>query len=55
MDGEELQRSIIAAIGELSRYKTYLKKTGRADTLIPEVTTFDGKKFCYCSILSVMF
>ena len=35
---------MVAGTGELSRYKTCLKKTGRTDTLIPEVTRFDGKK-----------
>ncbi|CDP17545.1 unnamed protein product [Coffea canephora] len=29
MDGEELERSIVAGTGKLSRYNTYLKKTGR--------------------------
>ena len=35
---------MVAGTGELSRYKTCLKKTGLTDTLVPEVRRFDGKK-----------
>ena len=43
LDGEELEGSMIAGTRELSRYKTCLKKTGRADTLVPEERRFYGR------------
>lgn len=45
VDEEELEGSMEADTGELSRYKTYLKQTGRVGSLVRKGGRFDGKKF----------
>nr|XP_027075043.1 protein ALWAYS EARLY 3-like [Coffea arabica] len=44
VDEEELEGSMEADTGELSRYKTYLKQTGRVGSLVPKGRRFDGKR-----------
>ncbi|KAL3519017.1 hypothetical protein ACH5RR_021606 [Cinchona calisaya] len=45
MDEEELEGSMEADTRELSRYKNYLKPTGRVGSLVQKGRRFDGKKF----------